>query len=54
MEEVYGLKDLEVWRDQPKGRVGEHYFTRHVNSCFNWLPAADCDDDEADLYQPVI
>ena len=54
MAGVYGLKDLAVWCDQPKGRDGENYFALDVNSCFNYLPTAEYEDDRDDLYQPVI
>lgn len=33
---------------------GGKYFALHVNSCFNYLPAAEYEDDKDDLYQPVI
>lgn len=59
MAGVYGLKDLAAWCDQPKGR-GENqwgklfFFPLYVNSCFNYLPTAECEDDRADLYQSRI
>lgn len=54
MEAVYGLKDLEVWRDQAKGRVGENHFPPRVNSWVNCLPRAEYGDDKDDLYQSAI
>lgn len=54
MEGVYGLKDVEVWRDQPKGRVWENDLAVHVKSWFNCLPTAEYEDDKDDLYQPAI
>lgn len=39
---------------QSQELVGGNYLALHVNSCFNYLPTAECGDDIDDLYQPVI